>query len=86
MFEELLKHVMDDEEVLASGVTTYQIACVLAAFREFEDHQPDRSKREDCEKGMHSQTNPLKQYENGFDCDCGAEIRRCGTRNTTVMP
>jgi len=44
--------------------------------------QPERSKREDCEKGFHFQTDPTKQYENGWDCDCGAQIRRCGTLNT----
>lgn len=56
---------------------------VTECLKYLMDHiQPERSKREDCEKGFHFQTDPTKQYENGWDCDCGAQIRRCGTLNT----
>jgi hypothetical protein len=41
----------------------------------------ERSERKDCEKGVHSQRNPEKQYDDGFDCDCGAKIRRGGALN-----
>jgi hypothetical protein len=50
MMKTLAEHVLSDEEVIASGVTSYQVACVLACAIEFLESQPERSKREDSVK------------------------------------
>lgn len=47
-YKKLVRHVMEDEEVAASEVTSYQIATVLAACAEFfqskdEDQHPSLS-------------------------------------------
>lgn len=37
--EDLIRFVMNDIEVIASGATSYQIACVLVAIMEFLDEE-----------------------------------------------
>lgn len=45
--------------------------------------QPERSKREDCEKGIHSHKGFIKENPDQWKCDyCDAIIRRCGALNS----
>ena len=55
--------------------------------RFLKEYQPERSKREDCEKHMHFRhSSSLKDKnlsEDEWKCDyCDAIIRRCGALNT----
>lgn len=49
----------------------------------FEQYQPERSKREDCEKGMNERRSHLLDSYEEWKCDhCNSIIRRCGALNT----
>ncbi len=75
MNEDLISHVMEDEEVRASKATSYQIAHVIACVLEYQSNQPERSKREDlcalCEKN-----HPI------YCDDCFMQRVGCGALNT----
>jgi hypothetical protein len=49
-------------------------------------NQPDSSKREDCEKGIHFHKGCINENPNEWKCDyCDSIIRRCGARNSDYI-
>ena len=72
MNEELIGYVMADEEVVASGITSFQTATVISSVLEFQTHHRKRSKREDCSVLGHELTGvPLT--EESWCTKCGEE-------------
>jgi hypothetical protein len=82
MKEELIEYVMGKADQCYSD--DFPINNIEIWIREFFDlYQPERSKREDCEKGIHVHTGFIGENPNEWKCDnCDAIIRRCGALNS----